>query len=539
MSRQLIRPSGSELVDTIGNAMLDSPGHLVVMDAESGQWVHHPWPSIFELGTRMAGRLEDSGASNVVGVVGEVTAELIASIYGCWAAGRSVSILPGPVRGSAPDQWAAVTVRRLRTLDCDTLLSHGSTLELLRDRSEGMSLYDLQSLPGWSTAPDSIGHRIPVGAPAVMQGTAGSTGDPKTAVLSHEAVLNHFRGLSDRVGGSRDDVLCSWLPLYHDMGLMSVVCGMAMGITMWLAPTSAFARAPFEWIRWLDLSSATLTAAPNFAYNLIGKYSRRLSAVDLSALQYAINGGEPVDADGLAQFASALAPFGLDANALAPSYGLAEATCAVTASARGVGLRIDDVLQKRPASDPVRHRHALLGQPLDGVEIRIVAGERDLPELAGRDVGLVEIRGRSMMSGYLHDTVVVTADQWWPTGDVGYLIDGELVVCGRVKEVITVAGRNVFPHHIERVTALVPGVRAGAVVATMTERRSTDARPDRLVIVAEFSGKNAPGTEDRIVATVASECGVVPTRVVLVSPGTLPRTTSGKLKRLEVGAQQW
>jgi long-chain-fatty-acid--[acyl-carrier-protein] ligase len=276
-----------------------------------------------------------------------------------------------------------------------------------------------------------------------------------------------------------------------------------------------------------------MTAAPNTAYNLIGKYARRVPEVDLRRLRVAINGGELVDCAGLERFATALAKFGFDPRALAPSYGLAEATCAVTTPGPGSGLRYDEVPPAKPGSGEPMRRHAILGAAIPGMQVRVCPVAEQPAEAIGREVGEIEIRGASMMSGYVGEPAL-QADSWFKTGDLGYFVDGGLVVCGRAKEVITIAGRNVFPTEIEGIAAEVRGVREGAVVAVGTDW--TDDAPARqgLVIAAEFRGPDESGARSELVARVASACGVVPTEVVFLAPGSLPRTSSGKLRRLEV-----
>lgn len=530
----LTRNPDLDLIETLDRAMLTDCRYLMVLDAESRQWHRNCWASIRDLGLRVATRvLDDDGRRRQpVAIVGNTSTEVIASIVGCWAAGRPISIMPMPVRGSDRRLWAESTMRRLHALDCATVLAQGPMVELLRAAAGCVPVHDIAHVGTWRLDCDVSTVRVPSDSPAVFQGTAGSTGVSRTAVLSRNAVLNQFWGMFNRIAAERDDVLCSWLPLYHDMGLTLAACGMAAGMSTWLVPTDVFARTPFEWLSWLSASSATVTAAPNFAYNLLGRYARRLDGIDLSTVRYMINGGEPVDCDGMTRFATQLARFGLAPGALAPCYGLAEATCAVTAPDPGLGIRIDDAAPAETGAAPPNHRNVLLGRALDGMEVRIVDSPVPVPTFVGRDTGVVEIRGCSMFDGYADDCAVDATD-WTPTGDIGYLSGDELVVCGRSKEVITVAGRNVFPHDVERVAALIPGVRSGGVVATMAAP-STAVRTERLMVVAEFGGKQAAGTTDRIIAAVTTECGVAPAKVVLVKPGELPRTTSGKLRRLEV-----
>jgi long-chain-fatty-acid--[acyl-carrier-protein] ligase len=264
---------------------------------------------------------------------------------------------------------------------------------------------------------------------------------------------------------------------------------------------------------------------------MIGKYARLVSDVDLGRVRVTISGGEPIDCAAMERFATALGGFGFDASAMSPSYGLAESTCAVTIPIPGAGLLYDEVCSATANSETAGpRRHAILGAPISGMEVRIGPVPERSAELPDRDVGEIEIRGTSMMSGYFGDTPL-QPDAWFRTGDLGYLTDDGLVVCGRTKEIITIAGRNVFPAEIERVAAEIRGVREGAVVAVGTDEDST--RPG-LVITAEFRGPDEAGARSELVAKVASECGIVPANVVFVRPGSLPRTSSGKLRRLEV-----
>ncbi|HXY67771.1 MAG TPA: long-chain-fatty acid--ACP ligase MbtM [Mycobacterium sp.] len=512
----------SVLASALSRAMTASSDDLVVLDQDSGTWNRYPWQKVHARAELVAARIlaEDSGGA----------VDLVAAIQGVWLAGRSVSILPGPVRGADPQQWAQSTLNRFIAAGVTTIFSNGPALQLLRSADAPLAVHDV--------ADAARGHRsttlTPVAAtpdtPAVLQATAGSTGTPRTAQLSPAAVLSNVTGLLQqmRVDVSAD-CGCSWLPLYHDMGLTFLLSGAVTGAPMWLAPTAAFATSPFRWLTWLNDSAATMTAAPNFAYSVIGKYARRVPDVDLGRLRVAINGGEPVDCAGLERFATALSKFGFDPRAAAPSYGLAEATCAVTAPRPGTGLRYDEIRCTTTGSGEPLRRHAMLGEAIPGMQVRISPVENQRVEAPGRDVGEIEIRGSSMMSGYLRESPL-EPDSWFKTGDLGYFADGGLVVCGRAKEVISVAGRNVFPTEVEQVAAEVRGVREGAVVAV----EANDADRPGLVIAAEFRGPDESGARSELVARVASKCGVVPSSVVFLAPGPLPRASSGKLRRLDV-----
>lgn len=525
----------SVLATALSGAMRTSASDLVVFDREADQWVRHPWPQVHARAESVAARILDQPQPGAVGLVGEPTADVVAAVQGAWLAGQSVSILPGQVRGADPQRWAQATLTRFAGLDVRTVFSHGADLDLLAGQQVAngpKAVLNLGEAARREPSTSFTSVAAAAGAPAVLQGTAGSTGNPRTAQLSAEAVLNNVNGLITSFGvDPAVDAGCTWLPLYHDMGLTFLLSGALTGSPLWLAPTAAFTASPFRWLRWLSESGATLTAAPNMAYSMIGKYARLVSDVDLGRVRVTISGGEPVDCAAMERFATALRGFGFDAGAMSPSYGLAESTCAVTIPGPGTGLLYDEVRSPAADSDAVgSRRHAILGAPIPGMEVRIGPVSERSAELPDRDVGEIEIRGTSMMSGYVGDTPLAPG-AWFPTGDLGYLTDDGLVVCGRAKEIITIAGRNVFPAEIERVAAEIRGVREGAVVAVGTGGDTT--RPG-LVITAEFRGPDEAGARSEVVARVASECGIMPANVVFVRPGSLPRTSSGKLRRLEV-----
>ena len=511
----------SVLASALTESMTSSQADLVVFDRAADSWRRYPWPEVYGRAQAFATHVLDDDAARDVGVVGEPTVDVVAAVVGALLAGAGVSVLPGMVRGADPRRWADTALHRFAGIDVGMVLSNGPELDLLRDLESPLSVLDVAAVArnraGAALTPRDATR-------AVLQGTAGSMGTPRTAVLTPEAVLANIGGLIQRfaIDGSTD-VGCSWLPLYHDMGLAMLFAGALSGVPFWLAPAAAFAASPFRWLSWLSESGATMTAGPNFAYNLIGKYARRVVDADLGNVRVAINGGEPVDCEGFARFAAAMAPFGFQAGAAAPAYGLAESSCAVTMPALGAGLRVDEV------EGPTGPRHrAILGPPIPGMEIRIAPGDHLVD--GGGEVGEIEIRGTSMMLGY-HGERPLDRESWFPTGDLGYLADDGLVVCGRAKELISVAGRNIFPTEVEQVAAEVPGLREGAVVAVGAGDGS--ARPS-LVIAAEYRGRDEAGARGEVMRRIASVCGVVPASVVLLSPGSLPRTSSGKLRRLEV-----
>ncbi|WP_297595816.1 long-chain-fatty acid--ACP ligase MbtM [Mycobacterium sp.] len=511
------------LASAVRDAMTRSPHDLAVLDKETDRWTTRPWPEVHGIAESIATHLLQQDRLGAVGLVGEPTVELIAAIQGAWLAGAAVSILPRPRRGADPAEWARSTLSRFRGIGVSTVFSHGATLRTLGDVESTLpvcGLADAARTPASNRLQGQSDSNV-----AILQGTAGSTGDPRTAVLAPGAVLNNMRGLIERLQlDGASDRACSWLPIYHDMGLAFLLTAVLSGVPLWQAPTGAFSAAPLRWADWLSASAATFTAGPNFGYSMLGRYSGRVSDVDLGALRIAINGGEPVDCEGFQRFATAMAPFGLQASAATPAYGMAESTCAVTMPACGEGLRADERTESG-----TRQRYALLGRPISGMELRISPTDHASDD----SVGEVEIRGSSMMTEYFGDATTAPdrGAQWFRTGDIGYLVDGALVICGRSKEVITIAGRNIFPTEIEQVAAQVDGVRHGSVVAVGSK---SGAAQSRLLIAAEFVGSDHDVARSAVIKRIISVCGVTPADVVLMPPGSLPRTSSGKLRRLEV-----
>ncbi|SPM35673.1 Acyl-CoA synthetase (AMP-forming)/AMP-acid ligase II [Mycobacterium rhizamassiliense] len=515
----------SELAAAMTRSMQTATTELSVFDKETSGWHRRPWPEVHGLAEGVAAWLLDHDRPTAVGLVGEPSVEFIAAIQGAWLAGAAISILPGPVRGAELRQWASSTLARFRGIGVTAVLSQGLQLESLQDVAPvDITVEDLATAAHTNRSASGLPHADATGY-AILQGTAGSTGSPKTAMLSPGAVLSNMRGLDQRFAlDASIDVMCSWLPLFHDMGLACVLASTLAGMPLWLASPTAFSASPFNWLKWLSESRATFTAAPNLAFNILGKYASLVSDVDLSAMRVAINGGEPVDCEGFTKFAEAMAPFGFDAGALAPSYGLAESTCAVTLPGSGVGLNTVTVSDASGS-----HKYPVLGEAVPGMEVRVLPSDR-YSENLDREIGEIEIRGTSMMDGYLGQAPL-DRDDWFPTGDLGFFDDGGLVVCGRAKEIISIAGRNIFPTEIELIAAQVSGVRQGCVVALGTGERS--ARPG-LVVAAEFRGENETQARTEVIQRIASVCGIVPADVVFMTPGSLPRTSSGKLRRLEV-----
>jgi fatty-acyl-CoA synthase len=334
-------------------------------------------------------------------------------------------------------------------------------------------------------------------------------------------------------------VIVSWLPLYHDMGLIGLLgLPMITGTELVLAAPQDFLASPSRWMEWMSEFRGTVTAGPNFSYSLAARALRRLDTLDLSRWRLALSGAEPVDPRTVEAFCEAGARHGFDARAVYPAFGMAEVAIAGTFPEPFTGLRVDSVdrhaleVERKavPSTGDGSRTLAFLGRPVPGLEIRI-CDPFSGAVLADRVAGELEIRGTSVTPGYYkHPEATAAAfhDGWLRTGDQAYTVDGELVLCGRIKDMIIVAGRNVFPEDVERAVADVDGVRAGNVVAFGIDGRRGF---ETIVIVAETKADDTKPVRDAVARRVKESVGLAAGDVVLVQAGTLPKTSSGKLQR--------
>jgi len=373
-----------------------------------------------------------------------------------------------------------------------------------------------------------------------LQFTSGSTSRPKGVMIRHRNLVANTTAFLGPAGLNRtpEDVGVSWLPLFHDMGLIGFVLGtLIVDLQAVLMPTPMFARAPRLWLEMITKHRGTITYAPNFAYQLITKRvsDKDLSTLDLSTLRVAGCGAEPIRARTLIEFADKFAKCGLDRKALLPSYGMAESCLAITFHRRGTDMHVDKVdpaQMKLGKAVPSSAADALElvgnGIPFPGHEIRI-AGESG-EALGEREVGEIWLRGPSVNDGYF-ENAEATAESfgggWLKSGDLGYVAEGDLFVCGRKKDLIIVNGANHYPQDIEWVVGDIEGVRRGNVVAFSTMRDGIE----QLIIAAEGNSGDAARLRDEIAKTVSENCGRTPSSVSICPVGALPKTSSGKAQR--------
>jgi fatty-acyl-CoA synthase len=387
------------------------------------------------------------------------------------------------------------------------------------------------SVPGPAIGPDDL---------AFLQFTSGSTSRPKGVMVTHATLAANAAAfmLDGLHRDSSIDKGVSWLPLFHDMGLIGFVVGpLFTNVPCVFLPTASFVRAPRLWLDKIHEHRGTITYAPNFAYALVAKRlkDKEVLGLDLSCLRVAGCGAEPISARALRDFAAKLAPARFDPGAFVPSYGMAEATLAVTFVPLGEGLRTD-VRGGVGAAPGTAAELVDCGCVFPQHELAIVdeSGRR----LADGQVGQIAIMGPSVTKGYFEDPDATSqafrtlpeepdGGRWLFSGDLGYLVRGRLFVCGRVKDIIIVRGRNYYPTDIEWAVGELPGVRRGAVVAFGVEVEGSE----QLVVACEGAASDAAAIRDATAACIAERFGLRAHEVVVAPLASLPRTSSGKPQR--------
>ena len=489
----------------------------------------YTWREVHDRAARAAASLARHGVSpgDRVAMVLPTSIGFMDAFFGALLAGAVPVPLYPPVRLARLDEYQVATVRMLRTVGARLLVTDAQVRPILgtvveQSGCEAVSVEQLVNAGtgiGLDAAPDALG---------LIQFSSGSTVDPKAVALTHAQLLAQCEALC---GVMRDcpgntGVGATWLPLYHDMGLIGCLLSAAYypGRLVLIAPEHFLAK-PALWLRAIARHRAFISPAPNFAYAVCAKRVRDLdvAGLDLSCWRLALNGAEPVLAATLDAFTARFAPFGFDGRALMPVYGLSEAALAVTFSPPGRGARAS----ARGAMS--------VGVPLPGFTVRIAGDDgAELPEGAE---GRVLCEGPSVMQGYFgdsHATAAALHDGWLDTGDLGFIEQGELHISGRAKDVIIIRGANHMPQQFEEALHDLPGLRPGCAVAV--GEMSTDEGSEGLLVLAERT-RHTTLPDDALEAAVSTRIiehtGIKPQRIRLLAPGTLPRTSSGKLRRAE------
>ncbi|MFT3716334.1 MAG: long-chain-fatty-acid--CoA ligase [Gordonia sp. (in: high G+C Gram-positive bacteria)] len=480
------------------------------------------------------------GHGDAVAVLAGDPGDVADLVQAIWMRGASFTMLHQPTPRTDLEVWLTETREVIAMLGATAVVLGEPFTAALDGHDLGAPALPLPSLAGH---PDA--DAIPVDADdlAILQLTSGSTGTPKAVAITFGNVEQNHRAMEAAIAPTGHDVAVSWLPLYHDMGMVGMLLmPMIAGVEAVITTPLAFLRKPQAWAELITRFGGTCTAAPDFAYAVLAKRLRRApdGAFDLSSLRIAINGAEPIDERSMNLFLDEGARFGLRPEAMLPSYGMAETTLAVSFDSPQRRFALDRIEADAAESastvvrsdDPAARTHVRLGRPVDGLEVKVFDGDRR-PLPADR-IGALLLRGGSVTARYLTPGGFVDAvdeDGWLDTGDLGYLTaDGEIVVAGRSKDVIIVSGRNLSPTVIERAAGTVDGVRTGNVAAV--PHRRTGGR-EGIAVIAETTGddEHAARIHDDIVRAVFDAVGVPVSAVSLIGKGELPKTPSGKIRR--------
>src|SRR5918993_1281199 len=502
-------------------------GHSVASDGP----LFVPWRQIHDEARAVGAALQAKGLlpGDHVALLGPTSRQLITIVRGCWLAGVASMVLPLPMRMGSLEEFVA--------------------------RAPGDPPIERMGgiLPGAPHVP--AGDRLETPPPdrerlVILQYTSGSTSEPKGVMIPDRVLTANIDACCQAAELSTGEVMVSWLPLYHDMGLVGFLAiPMTTGVQLVQAAPQDFMAKPGNWMQWISDWGGTATAGPNFAWVLATRALARPAdagpRLDLSTLTLALNGAEPVDPTAVEAFVAAAEPFGFPPGGVFPAFGMAETAIGAAFPVRGTGMVCDTVdrelLERIGVAKPVdvsdpdelhlsARRLPLLGTAVAGMEMRVVdrVTREDLPE---RHVGELLLRGTSVTPGYYKREAATAAlfhDGWLCTGDLAYLLDGQLVLCGRIKDVIIVGGRNVFPEDIERAVGGLDGVRAGNVIAFGMDGYKGK---ESVVVVAEVRADDRDAVRHAIHHRTLEVCGLPPRDVMLVHPGTLPKTSSGKLQR--------
>jgi fatty-acyl-CoA synthase len=524
----------------------------------AGQPEFVPWRQVHDEARAVGAALQARGIGpgDHVAILGPTSRALITVVRGCWIAGVASMVLPLPMRMGSLEEFIESTRARIRHGDAKLVLIDDAFASFYAPRPGDPPIAPVSSvLPGAPGVPGGDALEVPPADPdrlVVLQYTSGSTSEPKGVMIPDRVLSANIDACTEAAELAPDDVMLSWLPLYHDMGLVGFLAiPMTKGVDLVQAAPQDFLAHPGNWMQWISDWRATATAGPNFAWVLATRALGRMRDLDLSSLTLALSGAEPVDPDAVEAFVAAAEPFGFAPSGVFPAFGMAELAIGGSFPPRHRGLVCDTVdrvvLERDRVAKPIEvddpdeyqltaRRLPLLGTALPGLELRIVDPETFEP-LPERHVGELVIRGTSVTPGYYkrpEATAELFREGWLRTGDLGYELDGELVLCGRIKDVIIVGGRNVFPEDIERAVGALDGVRAGNVIAFgMSGYKGRES----VVVVAEVRGDDLGAIRAAIHHRTLDVCGLPPRDVMLVEAGTLPKTSSGKLQRAKCREQ--
>ena len=507
------------------------------------------WRQIHDEARAVAATLQSLGIvpGDHVAILGPTSRALMTIVRGCWLAGAASMVLPLPMRMASLDAFVESTRARIRHGEAKLILIDDLLADFYQAAPGDPPIKPMAAVMPGAGRPTGDRLEVPADDPerlVILQYTSGSTSEPKGVMIPDRVLCANIDASCEAAELTQAEVMVSWLPLYHDMGLVGFLSiPMLKGVQLVQAAPQDFMAHPGSWMQWISDWKGTATAGPNFSWVLATRALKRMKDIDLSSLTLALSGAEPVDPVAVEAFVNEASRFGFRAGSVFPAFGMAEVAIGGAFPKRHRGLVCDSVdrivLEREriakevdPNDDDQVHvrRLPLLGRAVPGLEMKIVDPETKT-ELPERHVGELLLRGTSVTPGYYKRPDATSAmfhDGWLCTGDLAYTLDGELVICGRIKDVIIVGGRNVFPEDIERAVGTIDGVRAGNVIAFGIDGYKGK---ETVIVVAEVKDVDLDRVRADIHHSALEVSGLPPRDVMLVKPGTLPKTSSGKLQR--------
>ncbi len=500
-----------------------------------------------ELGRRLAGLGLPRGAH--VALMADTDPDFVRLFFACQRVGLVPVTLPASSHVGSHDTYVAQLRRLLQHSRADAAMAPAESLPFLHEAAHGVSLRFIGTLADVRALPrcEAIVRPLAHDEVAYIQFTSGTTRAGRGVVVMQAALTANLHGiLRHGLAVASDDRAVSWLPAYHDMGFVGfVLAPMASQRSVDCLSPADFVKRPLLWLTLISRTRATISFSPSFGYELCAHRLRAddVARLDLSSWRVAGVGAEMIRADFLERFVEALAPAGFDAHAFLACYGMAECSLAISMAPLGKGLDVDHVDRQQlaealiavpaddlPAGDTSAVTFVKCGTPLPGYEVQI--RDENGREVIERRTGVIFVRGASVMSGYFADpeatSEVLSPDGWLDTGDIGYLVDGNIIITGRQKDLLIINGRNIWPQEIELIADEEPDVRTAAAFSSpgpqgeetavlLIECRQADPA-QRTALVRRLQGA--------LLAQLGIHCAIE-----LVAPHTLPRTSSGKLSR--------
>lgn len=538
------------LIEPLAQHAAERPEQLaLVFMGEDGQTERLTTAEFYQAAVAAGQSLQQAGLGedDLVILVMRHSHQLLTTFWGALCIGAIPSIFPFLTEKLDPDIYWERVQKLVAHSEARAVITFPEFVEPLEDLLVDVDcrVVSAADLAVSETVPIADGYRPTAERIAFLQHSSGTTGLQKGVALSHRSVLNQISAYSQAIGLQSDDVVVSWLPLYHDMGL---IAGFVLPFT---AGVPLVLMSPFDWVRdpkrllWGMMEhGGTLCWLPNFAYSHMAKSIRKrdLEGLDLSGWRLAINCSEPVHHASHETFLKKFGPYGFRPEALATCYAMAENVFAVTQSVESPRvewvdlpkLQREKVAEQITAESPQATPLVSCGRPIAGTEVNVVDEEGN--DLVERQVGEILVRGNSMLSGYYKRpelTAEVIKSGWYYTGDMGYLSEGELFVTGRKKDLIIVAGKNVYPQDLEAIANRVEGIYPGRAVAfgMANQRLGTEG----IVMVCELAEsadlEQQKAIEQKLRQRIVEQTEVTLNDVRFVTERWVLKTSSGKLAR--------